>query len=151
MAAHGHKSPVIPLHAVWAETIKALLEKPHSRVDLASRAGVRDLTMGYMLQAMRLPETRCLYVSGHRQDSLGRWTTPLYSLGDLPDVPRPEPMRRDTVEWRVKQQVYRAKKKAAADALAAEVAARAARVEDPAYIRSVQRTRSKIRQHAEEV
>lgn len=151
MAAHGHKSPAIPLHIVWANTIKALLDKPCSRGDLAEVTGVRDLTMGYMLQAMRRPETRCIHICGQRQDSLGRWTINLYSLGDLPDVPRPEPMRRNTVEWRVKQQVYRAKKKAEADALAAEVAARAAKVEDPNYIRSVQRARSKIRQHAEEV
>lgn len=151
MASTKHRHPAIPLHIVWAGVIKALLEKPCSRIDLAELTGVRDLTMGYMLQAMRRPETRCIYVSGHRQDSLGRWIIPLYSLGALPDVPRPPPMRRDSVEWRTKQQVYRAKKKAEADALAAEVAARAAKVEDPSYIRSVQRARSKIRQHAEEV
>ena len=69
--------------------LDALAGHPNLAVsDIAERAfvGVTTLACGGYIRALK--ERRLVHVSGWRKVR-GRFTTPLYSLGDLPDVARP--------------------------------------------------------------
>ncbi len=145
------RAPCATWHVVWTTFVHALMQGGKSREELAEITGVYAHTAGQMLKAFRREEMRTVRISGWRKDKSNKWTVALYSLGVEPDAPKPPPESRSSEAYLARRRVYRAKKKAEAAALAAEVAARAAKVEDPNYIRSVQRARSKIRQHAEEV
>ena len=69
--------------------LRVLAKKQNMSVsDLSEEAfvGVSTLACGGYIKALKAH--RLIYVSGWRQ-VLGRFSTPLYSIGDLPDVKRP--------------------------------------------------------------
>lgn len=148
MAAHTHLSPINSYHLVWSIMLHHLLNGEHSRDQLAEATGVQPDTMGYMIRALRRKQSRSIYVSGWARDHIGRWTTKLYRLGDKPDVPKPPPEQRASPEFRAKAKAWRDKRRAEKLALAKLVAERAAKVDDPTYLKRVQIIRSRLKGEA---
>ena len=142
------KTPINSYHIAWSIMIHMLAQGPCSRKSLAEATGVKPDTMGHMLRALRRPASRSIYISGWEQDFCGRWNAKLYRLGAEPDVPKPPPEQRASESWRAKQKAWRLKRKLEAEALAKEVADRAAKVDDPAYIKRVQKARANLRGEA---
>jgi len=85
-----NKRPVSTCSPAMQRLLSVLGEKGDmSASDLAREAyvGVTTLACGGYLKALR--KARLVHVSGWRKTRIG-FVTPLYSLGDRPDLPRPE-------------------------------------------------------------
>jgi hypothetical protein len=83
------KIPTVEASPALQRILGALERKPNQSIaDLSGEAfvGVTTLACGGYVRALR--KHRLIYVSGWRQCK-GRFSTPLFSRGDLADLPRP--------------------------------------------------------------
>ena len=92
-------------HVVLAQTVKLLLESPHTAHEIAEHTGIHIVTAQEWMRCLR--KEGVVHIDGWIPDGLGRDTTAVYKLGAGKDKPR----HKFTAAER--QARYRARKKQA--------------------------------------
>ena len=72
-----------------SEMVYAMLCGPFTRSELAARSGITYDTLCPVINALH--ERGALYISSWRQNTIGRYTVAVYTLGIGVDQPKPKP------------------------------------------------------------
>lgn len=88
-----------------------LRERPHTMKELAARLGVSAKTGYEALDGLRSGPQRCVYCCDwQRNTGIGGAGAPVFALGNLPDVPRPQARPEDEVARQSRERVRNRRK-----------------------------------------
>lgn len=83
--------------AAIAVFIDALLTQPLSADEMVEETGLHRNTISKIIEAMRRPERRSLYIASWSQDSQNRWSIAHYAIGRKDDAPKPKMTRAEVL------------------------------------------------------